>query len=411
MNTGFALCIIGMTLALFITLSWQNSCTAAVYVSTVNELVNAVTAANTGSDHTILVNKGTYDLNGEYLRITADNVTVRSTNGARSDVVLDGNYVTTEIFQILASNVTIADMTLQKAQDHPIHMMGADDHNISGVLIENVHIIDPGQQAVKINAGGSGHSADQGIIRDSLLELTAAGRTFVWDHNGSCYTGGIDGHGATYWRIQDNEVRGFWCNGDLSEHAIHFWSNSADTLVERNLIVDCDRGIGFGLGTSGHQRGIIRNNMIYHPENHGYSDVGIGLESAPNAKVYNNTIFLNHEYANAIEYRWSVTTGVEIRNNLTNKDITSRDEASGTVSHNSITAQADWFLDATAGDLHLTGTGHGVVDTGMALPEVNDDFDQESRPQGVGVDIGADEYSAAQGSSPVLPPIFLLLLR
>ncbi|RWX50107.1 hypothetical protein VU01_13862 [Candidatus Electrothrix marina] len=136
-----------ITLAFFLVVSLRGICTAAVSVSTVSELVAAVTAANSGGDSIILVNNGTYDLNGEYLRITADNVTVRSAGGNRSAVTLDGNYVTTEIFQIVASNVIIADMTLQKAQDHPIHVIGADDRDISGILIDNVHIIDPGQQA------------------------------------------------------------------------------------------------------------------------------------------------------------------------------------------------------------------------------------------------------------------------
>ncbi|MCW5208617.1 hypothetical protein VU10_00055 [Desulfobulbus sp. US1] len=84
----------------FSVVSLRGICTAAVFVSTVSELVAAVTAANSGGDSIILVNNGTYDLNGEYLRITADNVTVRSAGGNRSIVILDGNYVTTEISRL-----------------------------------------------------------------------------------------------------------------------------------------------------------------------------------------------------------------------------------------------------------------------------------------------------------------------
>ncbi|HHL32731.1 MAG TPA: hypothetical protein ENJ30_00035, partial [Desulfobulbaceae bacterium] len=76
---------------------------AAVTVHTVTELVDAVNATAHGGDRTIVVADGTYMLNGEYLRIAVNGVTVRSQSGNREQVVLDGNYQTTEIFQIVAS--------------------------------------------------------------------------------------------------------------------------------------------------------------------------------------------------------------------------------------------------------------------------------------------------------------------
>ena len=62
----------------------------------------------------------------------------------------------------------------------------------------------------------------------------------------------------------------------------------------------------------------------------GFADVGIGVESAPQAQIYNNTIYQEHGYPNAIEYRFPQTAGVLIANNLTNRAITSREGASGT---------------------------------------------------------------------------------
>lgn len=390
---------------------------AAVTVSTVAGLRQAVDQANAGGDPDILVQNGVYHLNGVYLRITRNGVTVRSASGNREDVTLDGNYQTTEIFQVVASNVTIADLTLERAYDHPIHVMATDGHNVTGTRIDNVHIIDPGQQAIKINPDASGaHTVDHGTVRGSLIELTDSGRAFVWNRNGSCYTGGIDAHRATGWTIEDNEIRGFWCSGGLAEHGIHFWSDSRDTLVQRNLVIDCDRGIGFGLGDSGHHGGIIRNNMIYHPRDHGHSDVGIGLESAPGAQVYNNTIFFDHPYPNAIEYRFAATTGVMISNNLTNRAIVSRNGASAVLRHNVTTARADWFVAPSAGDLHLASPRAGITESGIQVAGLTDDFDGEPRPRGAGIDIGADEYSPAAPPPPSpgrrtrsLPFLFLLL--
>jgi len=383
---------------------------AATVVHTVTELVQAVNHTQNGGDRTILVADGTYMLNGHYLRIATDNVTVRSQNGHREDVVLDGNYQTTEIFQIVASGVTIADMKLQRALDHPIHVMATGGHDVTGTIIRNVHIIDPGQQAIKINPdGGRTHFPDNGQITGCLIELTGTGRAKVWEHNNSCYTGGIDGHQATGWVTEDNEIRGFWCSGGLAEHGVHFWSNSEGTLVQRNLIIDCDRGIGFGLGSSGHIGGIIRNNMIYHDADHGYSDVGIGLESATGAQVYNNTIFHKHSYANAIEYRFSESNNLTIVNNLCNRLITSRNNGTTTLlSHNITTAASDWLTDVVSGDLHLRSKRSGVTDAALTLPELTDDFDGGQRPVGSGPDIGADEFSAAKPDTTNLSWLMLL---
>ena len=79
----------------------------------------------------------------------------------------------------------------------------------------------------------------------------------------------------------------------LSEHSVHFWLESRETLVERNEIIDCDRGVGFGLGTSSHFGGVIRNNMVYQGLNHSYSKVGTDLESTSNIDVYYITIFMS----------------------------------------------------------------------------------------------------------------------
>ena len=108
-----------------------------VHVSTVPELQNAVNTATSGT--TILVVDGTYELDGVYLRFDTSNVTLRSASGNRQAVVLDGNYTTTEIIQIVASDVTIADVTLREAYDHPIHVMTTDaGHTLNTVIYNEV---------------------------------------------------------------------------------------------------------------------------------------------------------------------------------------------------------------------------------------------------------------------------------
>ncbi|MBI5895966.1 MAG: right-handed parallel beta-helix repeat-containing protein, partial [Desulfobacterales bacterium] len=168
--------------------------------------------------------------------------------------------------------------------------------------------------------------------------------------------------------------------------------DSETPLIEQNLIINCDRGIGLGLGTRGCSGGLIRNNMIYSDHLGLNSDVGIGLESTQNARVYNNTIYLNNSYTWAIEFRWAASTGNLIVNNLTNKSIAGRDSGSATVRNNVTDAAAGWFLNPASGDLHLAQAVNAVVDAGETLDDVPDDVDGEPRPIGSGYDIGADEY-------------------
>jgi hypothetical protein len=405
MNTGCRLA----GLFLFSALTMAPVAGWSVVVSSVGALQTAVDSANSGGDKNILIADGVYDMRGVALFITMDGVTVRSASGNRSRVVLDSQYVeggTSGIFRIVSSSVTIADLTLKRPHFHAIHISPAAGRSTQNVQIRNVHIIDPGEQAIKINPDdpdSATYTVNNGTIKNCLIELTDAGRTQLTSEY-PCYTGGIDGHWAANWTVQDNVIRGFWCSDALSEHGIHFWNNSSNIVVERNKVIDCDRGIGFGLGSDGNTGGIIRNNMIYHGPDHGYSDVGISLESTPDAQVYNNTVFHEHAYA-AIEYRFAATTDTLIANNLTNRAIDPRDLASGTESHNLTTALAAWFTNTTAGDLHLASAVGSVVDQGEAVPGLTDDFDRGVRPYGAGYDIGADEYGAGPPLPPSPPPV------
>ena len=394
-----------------------------ITVSTLSELENAVNNASPGD--VILIADGVYNLDGVYLRIDTPNVTLRSASGHREDVVLDGNYITTEIIQIVASDVTIADLTLREAYDHPIHVMSTSNADVTGTLIYNVHIIDPGQQAIKINPY-TGENAlyfpDDGVVACSHIELTDAGRPHIRDN---CYTGGVDAHQARDWVIRDNIIEGFWCDNGLSEHGVHFWRASRDTLVARNLLRNNARGVGFGLSTSGsglrtyddnpcpaaggsyvdHYGGVIRNNFIFANESalfaseYGF-DSGIGLWNACGARALHNTVASTQAPFSSIEWRFD-NTDADIINNLVTHNLMDRG-GTATLSGNLQNQPLSTFVDGPGGDLHLSASATAAIDQVNAPADVTDDFDGEARPIGSASDVGADEYDPDQLYFPII---------
>ncbi|MBN1875308.1 MAG: DUF11 domain-containing protein [Anaerolineae bacterium] len=389
-----------------------------VNVATVAELENAVNNATSGA--TILIADGTYALDGVYLRIDTPNVTLRSASGNREAVVLDGDYVTTEIIQIVASDVTIADLTLREAYYHPIHVMSTESADTVNTLIYNVHIIDPGEQAIKINpytGEDAAYFPDDGIIACSYIELTGTGRPYI---RNNCYTGGVDAHQARGWTIRDTLIEGFWCDHGLSEHGVHMWRGCRDTTIERNVLRDNARGIGLGLAEEGSgirtyddapcptavgyvddYGGLIRNNFIaandadLFASEYGF-DCGICLWNACNADALHNTVYTAdpaHTFS-AVEWRFPNTIA-RVTNTLTNAILRERDEAVGTETGTVIDAQSVWFADAATGDLHLTSAATAAVDQVTAPEDAGRDIDGDARPTGATSDAGADEVAAA----------------
>lgn len=382
----------------------------AIVVGSAAELAAAVDSANAGGDGDIALRDGTYTL-GNMLWIDADGVTVRSSSGDRDKVTIEGRGMrggVTHIFNVNGADFTVRDMTLRDVANHAVQLQV----DVDGLHIRNCHILDTNEQMVKAAYDNNpDHWSDDGLVEYCLFEYSAGiGPQY--------YIGGIDAHHARNWIVRGNVFRGIRSpGGDVAEYAVHFWSDSRDTLVENNYIINCDRGIGFGMGDSGHQGGVIRNNMIYHDSSEGFADVGISVDSCPDARIYNNTIFQEHGYSNAIEYRFPESTGVLIANNLVNRAISDRDEGgAATLSHNVTDAESGWFAHLFVGDLHLGGDIPTVVDQGEAVAGLAEDIDGGARPHGGGYDIGADEYGSGSyepipGPQPGGAPVPRLLVN
>lgn len=388
-----------------------------IIVDTEAKIYTAVNQAEAGD--TILVADGTYNLGaaGRYIWIDVPDVTLRSFSGDRDAVILDDNYQGSEVITIAASNVTVADLTIKRARTHAIHVVSSASADTVNTLIYNVRIIDPGQQAIKINPATEAYFVDDGVVACSVMELTANGRAEVYNYNGSCYTGGVDGHRARGWEVRDCTIKGFWCDHGLSEHGVHFWRGSRDTLVERNTFIDNARGVGFGMlqsgdgrtysddpcadanGYVGHFGGIVRNNFFYAGDSELFdsdsgADTGIALWQACGSAVYHNTLAFTQTPFSAVEYRFE-NTQADIVNNLMTHNIMARQSASANLTGNLQYQPLSIFADAATGDLHLKETSTAAIDQGVFLETglCDDDIDGEPRPIGTARDVGADEWS------------------
>ena len=320
-------------------LDLENSMYKYISVATAVELEDAVRGASPKT--TVLVNPGHYKLNRQ-LNINVSDISIIGSTGNAEDVIIDGQYKVGAPIAIFGqTNVTIANLSIKRAHFHNIHLQGQSDN----FRLHNAKLIDSREQLLKINPNAKGERASNGKISCSYFLLTDDGRKYIEDNptpGHKCYTGGIDAHTTSGFMVTDSHFEDVYCtNGGLAEYAIHFWSQSQQTTILRNTIINCARGIGFGLGRKrGHLDGVIRNNYIY--ANIKWYDTGIGLESAAPVLVEHNTVYSQRGVFNsAIDSRFSGTRAT-LKNNLIYPFTTLRRgakiEESATVK-----ARASWF--------------------------------------------------------------------
>ena len=351
-----------------------------INVSNVEELMATVYSTKEGNK-VVVIEDGTYEVT-DRLWLTGNNLIYRSASGDRDKVILKGKGWDNSIgwiFGVAGKSFAVRDLSVGEVKYHGIQVHGELDAD--SFYVQNVRFFNIRQQMIKgsFDKNKPGMHCDYGVVENCLFEYTD-------NTSYQYYCGGIDIHHGINWVVRNSVFKNIYSpESSLTEGGIHFWNNSEGTIVENNIIINCDRGIMFGLDSSPHFGGIIRNNMIYVTR-----DVGIYLCYAQDTKVYNNTVYIGSGYPNAIEYRFPETSGVQITNNLTNKAITKRDNGSATVDNNITNAQSDWFIETTSGDLHLAKNIDEVIDKAVYLEEVEKDIDGDIREIDKS-DIGADE--------------------
>lgn len=353
--------------------------TNVVNVDNVRSLYRAVN--NAAENTTIVVRPGTYRLTAP-ISITTDNLTVRGLDTRCDQVVLIGQGMDNQNhkgvrfgFWVNAKNTTIANLTIAEVYNHPIQING----DAESPRIYNVRMLNAGQQFVKSNPQPSGQGVNFGVVEYSVMAYTDGPPKTNHEGSGTGYTNGVDVHGGRAWRIRNNRFINFH-TPDGSDHlwnaAILMWRGASDTVAEKNLFVNVDRAIAYGLGDRGgdHRGGVIRNNLIvmtpglYSVTRRWAADAAILVWDSPGTLVLHNTIVTNRNTPFAIESRFN-NAGVVIKNNLTDAPIVHspnkiareackftrlcRDYTLAFAKDNELEAEAAWFVDLKNGDLRL----------------------------------------------------------
>ena len=142
----------------------------------------------------------------------------------------------------------------------PFH--GTQVHGESAAMrqqLTNLNISNCGQQLIKVL------KSNGGILQNSTLQYT--------DCAPSTYTSGFAVLRSKNLVIRDNQfIRFRGPQSQVSGAAILFWQGCHNTLIERNLIIECSKGIALGLSTGlpskdeniqyDHQNSIVCNNII-----------------------------------------------------------------------------------------------------------------------------------------------------
>ena len=373
-------------------------------VGTANELKNALVNAQDGD--VIGIKSGKYNVSKLNLNFNnKHHVVLRSVSGNPDDVILTGNGFhklgnSVELLQIIknSSYITIYGITFRDASVHGIKVAGED--NVGYITIDNCKFFNINERMIKGSKGGSPRVSGMIItnchFENNLDCIPTEDDNPGW---GGAYIGGIDMMVLDNAVLSDNtfvNIRG--ANGG-GRGAIFIWVGSTNIIVERNTIINCDRGICFGnpmapdgqLGPNYYyyvNGGIIRNNMIVSSQKQ-----PIELAWVNDVKVYNNTIYRNDGGVGIQDTGAEFSINIVVENNLLRSATLENLQNAAIGKHNLVSNSipGSYFVNPEAGNLRLTSEAVKAISRGVILDRVEDDIDKRVRSK-VTFDIGAHAY-------------------
>jgi hypothetical protein len=366
-----------------------------IRVATPDELLAAVERIGPGG--TIALADGHYKLPRVIVLEGKKQITMRSASADPVRVTLSGKGWDSDaknddlVHIARCEGVAIADLTFADCRSYGVKVEA--ENAPKDVHIYNCRFRDIGVRAIKGSAGKDPNvRAVKGSVRYCQFENTKVPPA-EWLYGGD-YIAAIDMMALDDWTFSDNSFRNIKGRNGGGRAAIFIWVRSRGIVVERNLIVNCDRGIAFGnpgqstANSAGEQLayvadGLIRNNFIA-----GGPDCGIELWHSDKIRLYHNSVWRPQR-------NWSrgirVGTGTDhcdIANNLVHGEI--RLEGGKADLRNNFTGRLDgYFIDPDSGNLALTIAAAGAIGKGSSLPDVTDDI--RGRRRSAHPDLGAWE--------------------
>ena len=366
-----------------------------ITVATMEELLRA--AERIGDGGTIFIAEGQYRLSRPVILREKKNISIRSAAGDPAKVTLRGKGWDSEakgddILRIAhCEGITIADLTFADCRSYGIKVEA--ENAPKDIHIYNCRFRNIGVRAIKGSAGKDLKvRAVRGSVRYCHFENTRIPPAH-WLFGGD-YISAIDMMALDDWTFSDNVFRNIKGRNGGGRAAIFIWVRSRRVIVERNFIINCDRGIAFGnpgkstANISGERLvyvddGIIRNNFITSGP-----DCGIELWYAENIKVYNNSIWRPEQNFSRGIRIGAGTSHTEIVNNLVHGEI--RFDGGEAQLRQNLAGRLDgYFVDPTSGNLALTQAATEAISQGIPLPDVPEDIRRQPRSEHP--DIGAWE--------------------
>jgi hypothetical protein len=363
-----------------------------VHVGTAQELAAAVQDAQDGD--VVLLADGEYRI-GTFLGLDKrKNVSIRGQSNDPAKVILRGRGFDVvsrgdDILRISAcENITVAYLTF--ADCHAYGLKVEAEHSPKNIHIYHCHFLNVGTRGLK------GSTAQRTVATGGSVRYCHFENNKVppgdWQFGGN-YISAIDMMSLEDWTFSDNTFVNIKGHSGGGRAAIFVWVRSRRIVVERNRILNCDRGIAFGnpSGSSNYMEGMLhvydsicRNNSIVTGP-----DAGIELAWVDGVKVYNNTVWRQDQAGRGIRSIEKIHH-VDVANNLIRGALAL---TGGETAKSNLAGPLDrYFIAPAAGDLRLTPQAADAIDRGLRLTEVTEDIDR--RPRGDKPDIGAFEYFA-----------------